>query len=79
MRWGEDARLHGRFQLGSDKARSVQARFLIAPVENRTYRRVGHQRVALTGTFPMAPLQTARESFDLKQLSSGLLRASLAP
>jgi hypothetical protein len=25
------------FQLGSDKARSVQARFLIAPVENRTY------------------------------------------
>jgi hypothetical protein len=54
MRWGEDARLHGRFQLGSDKARSVQARFLIAPVENRTYRRVGHQRVALKGTFPMA-------------------------
>src|SRR5215467_13164894 len=25
-----------RFQLGSDKARSAQARFLIAPVENRT-------------------------------------------
>jgi len=25
------------FQLGSDKARSDQARFLIAPVENRTY------------------------------------------
>ncbi len=45
---------------------------------HRTSSRVGHQRVALTGTFPMAPLQTARESFDLKQLSSGLLRASLA-
>jgi len=41
--------------------------------------RVGHQRVALTGTFPMAPLQTARESFDLKQLSSGLFRAPLEP
>src|SRR5262245_59747730 len=49
-----------------------------SPPPNRTGGRVGHQRVALTGTFPMAPLQTARESFDLKQLSSGLLRAPLA-
>src|SRR5215813_2975239 len=48
------------------------------PPPNRTGGRVGHQRVALTGTFPMAPLQTARESFDLKPLSSGLVRASLA-
>src|SRR5215471_12849045 len=45
---------------------------------HRTRSRVGHQRVAHMGTFPMAPLQTARESFDLKQLSSGLWRASLA-
>ena len=45
---------------------------------HRTRSRVGYQRVAPTGTFPIAPLQTARESFDLKQLSSGLLRASLA-
>ena len=44
---------------------------------NRTCGRVGHQRVALASTFPMAPLQTARESFDLKQLSSGLFRAPL--
>src|SRR5215831_13803397 len=59
--------------------RSLSQRYVSSsPPPNRTGGRVGHQRVALTGTFPMAPLQTARESFDLKQLSSGLWRASLA-
>ena len=70
--------VRGVVPLGRDKARCLAVRFLIPPVENRACGRVGHQRVALAGTFPMAPLQTARESFDLKQLSSGLLRAPLA-
>src|SRR5262245_64632172 len=60
--------------LGRRKARYLAARFLTPPVENRACGRVGHQRVALTGTFPMAPLQTSRESFDLKQLASGFCR-----
>src|SRR6266705_7185213 len=33
--------------------------------------RVGRQRVAQTDTFPTAPLQTDRDSFDVNQLSSG--------
>jgi hypothetical protein len=41
-----------------------------AGLQNRACRRVGGQRVTLIGTFPTAPLRTARESFDLKQLSS---------
>ena len=69
----------GARQLGSNKARSDQARFLSAPVSNRACGRVGHQRVARVGTFPMAPLQTARESFDLKQLSSDLCRNRALP
>src|SRR5215813_13229764 len=35
------------------------------PSPNPPCRRVGRQRVAFTGTFPTAPLRTARESFDL--------------
>jgi hypothetical protein len=69
---------HTRLYLGHLQHNSYSCDFVSQPPPNRTCRRVGHQRVALTGTFPMAPLQTARESFDLKQLSSGLLRASLA-
>ena len=41
----------GARQLGSDKARSVQARFLIAPVENRT---CGFDRIRLS-TFDRSP------------------------
>ena len=37
-----------------------------AGLQNRACRKVGCQRVTVTGTFPTAPLQTARESFDLK-------------
>ena len=39
--------------------------------QTRTCYRVGRQRVTLAGTFPTAPLRTARDSFDVKQLSSG--------
>jgi hypothetical protein len=54
-----------------------------SPSPNRACGRVGRRRVALLGTFPSAPPRTARESFDLKQLSSDLclklvsLRSSL--
>ena len=34
--------------------------------KNRACGRVGGQRVTRLSTFPTAPLQTARESFDLK-------------
>src|SRR5262245_47887367 len=43
-----------------------------ARLQNRACGRVGRRRVAFAGTFPTAPLRTARESFDLKQLSSDL-------
>jgi len=41
---------------------------------HRTSSRVGHQRVTLAGTFPMAPLRTDRDRFRINQLSSGLFR-----
>jgi hypothetical protein len=34
------------------------------------HNRVGCQRVTQLSTFPTAPLRTARDSFDVKQLSS---------
>ncbi|SRR6266508_4755457 len=34
-------------------------------------RRIGGQRVALTGTFPTALLRTARDRFRVKQLAGG--------
>jgi hypothetical protein len=57
-------------QLGRDKARCLAVRCLIPPVEHRACGRVGRQRVALSGTFPAAPLRTDRDSFDVNQLSS---------
>ena len=45
--------------------------FVSQPVENRACGRVGRQRVTSMGTFPTAPLRTDRDSFDVKQLSSG--------
>ncbi len=58
-------------ELGKRKARCIAARFLTLPVEHRTCGRIGRQRVASMGTFPTTLLRTARESFDLKPLSSG--------
>src|SRR5215475_6981486 len=44
---------------------------------HRTCGRIGRQRVASMGTFPTTLLRTARESFDLKPLSSDHLQAPL--
>ena len=52
------------FQLGSDKARSDQARFLIAPVENRTY----HFHGIRLSTFGHFSVSHTKRSFPFLQL-----------
>jgi len=47
------------------------------PPQNGTCSRIGRQRVAPMGTFPTTLLRTARESFDLKPLSSDCFQATL--
>jgi hypothetical protein len=61
--------LHAPLALPGRLVRVVKLSEGIAPsagLQNRACRRVGCQRVTRLSTFPTAPLQTARESFDLK-------------
>jgi hypothetical protein len=68
MTWGLEP-LQAALALAGGLVGVVKLSEGIAPsagLQNRACRRVGGQRVTFTGTFPTAPLQTARESFDLK-------------
>ena len=70
----------GATQLGSDKARSQQARFLIAPVENRT---CGLHRIRLSTCGPSPWQHTMKRSFALlphpRSMHRGPLARSLDP
>jgi hypothetical protein len=64
---------------GWSRARCPHGSVSRLPPPNRACSRVGRRRVASAGTFPTAPPRTARESFDLKQLSSDLCLDLVSP